>query len=163
MLARNLPKCWATSKMSFGDLPSTSKALRIGGRLSSNWTSTTAPMTETTRPLLPALAWVAAKRPAQREEDALGSREMHDQEAQYATEEARLLTVVHEIWCRCGIFRQVGVEYLWRSRQTYSTECTAFQGFHLKSLYWFAYINIYPRKLKKSRAKNYLNSNSELK
>ncbi|RNA10541.1 hypothetical protein BpHYR1_045639 [Brachionus plicatilis] len=51
--------------MSLGDLPSTSKAFKIGGSPSSNCTSTTAPMTDTTRPLLtPAtLACVAAYRP----------------------------------------------------------------------------------------------------
>lgn len=40
-----LPKCWATSRMSLGDLPSTSREFKIGGRPSSNWTSTTAPIT----------------------------------------------------------------------------------------------------------------------
>ena len=40
-----LPKCWATSRMSLGDLPSTSKEFKMGGRSSSNWTSTTAPIT----------------------------------------------------------------------------------------------------------------------
>ena len=64
-----LPKCWATSKMSFGERPSTSSALRIGGKPSSNCTSTTAPITDTTRPLLSALrasvtACADAKRPA---------------------------------------------------------------------------------------------------
>ena len=55
-----LPKCWATSKISLGDLPSTSKAFKIGGKLLSNWTSTTAPITETTRPLLKATCLAAA-------------------------------------------------------------------------------------------------------
>ena len=41
----SLPKCCATSRMSLGDLPSTSKEFKIGGRPSSNWTSTTAPIT----------------------------------------------------------------------------------------------------------------------
>ncbi len=36
--------------MSFGVLPSTCKALRIGGKSWSNCTSTTAPITDTTRP-----------------------------------------------------------------------------------------------------------------
>lgn len=50
--------------MSLGDLPSTSKAFRIGGKPSSNCTSTTAPITDTMRPLVTAvLAWVAAVRP----------------------------------------------------------------------------------------------------
>lgn len=31
--------------MSLGDLPSTSREFKMGGRPSSNWTSTTAPMT----------------------------------------------------------------------------------------------------------------------
>ena len=39
------PKCWATSKTSLWSTPWTSKALRMGGRLVSNWTSTTAPIT----------------------------------------------------------------------------------------------------------------------
>lgn len=42
------PKCWATSKIRRGVRFSTSRAFKIGGRLSSNWTSTTAPMTATT-------------------------------------------------------------------------------------------------------------------
>lgn len=46
-----LPKCWATSKTSLLSLPCTSKAFRIGGNPSSNWTSTTAPMTATIRPV----------------------------------------------------------------------------------------------------------------
>lgn len=44
------PKCWATSNTSLGCLSLTSKALRIWGKASSNCTSTTAPMTATTRP-----------------------------------------------------------------------------------------------------------------
>ena len=46
-----VPKCWATSRISFGDLPSTSKAFKIAGKASSKWTSTTAPITDTTCPL----------------------------------------------------------------------------------------------------------------
>lgn len=45
------PKCWATSKTSLVSLPCTSKAFRMGGSPSSNWTSTTAPMTATMRPV----------------------------------------------------------------------------------------------------------------
>merc|ERR1711944_239975 len=33
------PRCWATSRMSLGSLPTTVRALRISGRPSSNWTS----------------------------------------------------------------------------------------------------------------------------
>merc|ERR1719472_553511 len=44
--------------MSLGSLPTTVRALRISGRPSSNWTSTTAPMTETTWPLCPSTAGV---------------------------------------------------------------------------------------------------------
>merc|ERR1719348_1035228 len=44
------PKCWATSSTSLGDLLETSKAFRISGSPSSNWTSTTAPMTATIWP-----------------------------------------------------------------------------------------------------------------
>uniref|UniRef100_A0A1B0CLT8 Uncharacterized protein n=1 Tax=Lutzomyia longipalpis TaxID=7200 RepID=A0A1B0CLT8_LUTLO len=55
------PKCWATSRTSLGLRPSTSNAFKIGGRFSSNCTSTTAPITATTRPLLaPAFAAVLA-------------------------------------------------------------------------------------------------------
>jgi hypothetical protein len=39
------PKCWATSRTSLISNPYTSRALRIGGRLPSNCTSTTAPIT----------------------------------------------------------------------------------------------------------------------
>ena len=39
------PKCWATSRTRRWSVPSTSRALRIGGSSPSNWTSTTAPMT----------------------------------------------------------------------------------------------------------------------
>lgn len=46
-----LPKCWATSKTSLVSLPCTSRAFRMGGNPSSNWTSTTAPMTATIRPV----------------------------------------------------------------------------------------------------------------
>lgn len=46
-----LPKCWATSKTSLVSRPCTSRAFRMGGRPSSNWTSTTAPMTATMRPV----------------------------------------------------------------------------------------------------------------
>lgn len=46
-----LPKCWATSKTSLLSLPCTSRAFRMGGNPSSNWTSTTAPMTATIRPV----------------------------------------------------------------------------------------------------------------
>ena len=53
-----LPKCCATSKMSLGDLPSTSKEFKIGGRPSSNWTSTTAPMTAIILPTASAPAGV---------------------------------------------------------------------------------------------------------
>lgn len=58
MCNQSLPKCWATSRISLGLLSCTSKAFNIGGRLSSNCTSTTAPMTATTRPLMaPAAAF----------------------------------------------------------------------------------------------------------
>jgi len=49
------PRCWATSSTSLGVRFCTSKALRIGGRASSNCTSTTAPMTATTFPCAPLL------------------------------------------------------------------------------------------------------------
>ena len=39
------PRCWATSRTRRLPLLSVSSALRISGRWSSNWTSTTAPMT----------------------------------------------------------------------------------------------------------------------
>jgi len=48
-----LPKCWATSRMRRGDRSDTTRALRMGGSWSSNWTSTTAPITATIRPLPP--------------------------------------------------------------------------------------------------------------
>lgn len=44
------PRCWATSSTSLGLLFCTSNALRIGGRASSNCTSTTAPITATILP-----------------------------------------------------------------------------------------------------------------
>ena len=50
-LTVDLPRCCATSNIRRGVLFCTSKALRIGGSISSNCTSTTAPMTATTRPL----------------------------------------------------------------------------------------------------------------
>merc|ERR1719309_255680 len=52
------PKCWATSRTSLGDLFVTSRALRISGSPSSNWTSTTAPMTATIWPLFLAVDWL---------------------------------------------------------------------------------------------------------
>lgn len=55
-----LPRCWATSKTSLDSRPDTSRALRMGGRPSSNWTSTTAPMTATMRPLAVAAAAAGA-------------------------------------------------------------------------------------------------------
>ena len=39
------PKCCATSSTSLWLTPCTSRALRIGGKFPSNWTSTTAPIT----------------------------------------------------------------------------------------------------------------------
>ena len=39
------PRCWATSRTNFFPSCSTSKASNIAGRWSSNFTSTTAPMT----------------------------------------------------------------------------------------------------------------------
>lgn len=48
-----LPKCWATSKISLGDLLETSKAFKIAGKVSSNCTSTTAPITATILPWPP--------------------------------------------------------------------------------------------------------------
>lgn len=53
-----LPRCCATSSTSLLSRPATSSALRMGGRPSSNWTSTTAPITATIRPLASA-AWAA--------------------------------------------------------------------------------------------------------
>jgi len=54
------PRCWATSSTSLGVRFCTSKALSIGGRASSNCTSTTAPMTATTFPCAPPLDTAAA-------------------------------------------------------------------------------------------------------
>jgi len=54
------PRCWATSSTNLGVRFWTSKALRIGGRASSNCTSTTAPMTATTFPCAPPLVAAAA-------------------------------------------------------------------------------------------------------
>ncbi|URE41809.1 hypothetical protein MUK42_13250 [Musa troglodytarum] len=48
------PKCCATSRTSRIWLSSTSSAVRIGGRPSSNLTSTTAPITWQTFPIAPA-------------------------------------------------------------------------------------------------------------
>ncbi len=50
------PRCWATSSTSRAPLLSVSSAFRISGRWSSNWTSTTAPMTWV---ILPTAALVA--------------------------------------------------------------------------------------------------------
>jgi hypothetical protein len=48
------PKCCATSKTNRIELSNTSNAVKIGGRPSSNLTSTTAPMTWQTLPMDPA-------------------------------------------------------------------------------------------------------------
>lgn len=55
-----LPKCWATSRIRRGLRLLTSRAFRMGGSCSSNWTSTTAPMTATMRPLVVAAAGASA-------------------------------------------------------------------------------------------------------
>ena len=48
------PKCWATSSTNRTECPWTSSAVKIGGKPSSNLTSTTAPMTWHTCPIDPA-------------------------------------------------------------------------------------------------------------
>lgn len=58
-IPRHWPKCWATSNTSLGDLSLTSRAFRMGGRPSSNCTSTTAPITATILPWAPDLAAAA--------------------------------------------------------------------------------------------------------
>lgn len=50
ILSSYSPRCCATSRTSLDSRPATSRAFRMGGRSSSNWTSTTAPMTATMRP-----------------------------------------------------------------------------------------------------------------
>ena len=47
VLAVLSPKCWATSKTSLVSVPCTSRAFRMGGSPSSNWTSPTTPVTAT--------------------------------------------------------------------------------------------------------------------
>lgn len=47
------PKCWATSNTSLEEWSRTSSAVRIGGKPSSNLTSTTAPITWQTCPIAP--------------------------------------------------------------------------------------------------------------
>ena len=51
-----IPRCCATSKMRRGFRPSTSKAFKMGGNFSSNWTSTTAPITAMIFPVDPGFA-----------------------------------------------------------------------------------------------------------
>src|SRR5688572_20850799 len=54
------PRCWATSRISLLPLLSVSSAFRISGSGPSNWTSTTAPITWDTRPILLLEALVGA-------------------------------------------------------------------------------------------------------
>merc|ERR550519_507134 len=56
------PRCCATSKINFGEWSLTTRPLRISERPpSSNWTSTTAPITDTTAPVLAGSVFAAAE------------------------------------------------------------------------------------------------------